>query len=89
MSTPDQSIECANPNCGWCLNAAREKAEEAAVVRVTAEERSLIWAAADADHQSVSGWVRECALVRAESALSAPQSAQNRSGRGLDAGGVA
>jgi hypothetical protein len=27
MSTPDQSIECQNPNCGWCIRAEKERAE--------------------------------------------------------------
>jgi uncharacterized protein (DUF1778 family) len=58
------------------------------VVRVTAEERSLIWAAADADHMSVSGWVRECALVRAESALSATESDFRQSNDHRTAGGI-
>lgn len=29
MTTPDQSIECQNPNCGWCLRAEKEREAEA------------------------------------------------------------
>jgi hypothetical protein len=29
MTTPDQSIECQNPNCGWCHRAEKEREAEA------------------------------------------------------------
>lgn len=45
-------------------------------VRLLPSERVLLEAAAKADGMSVSGWVRECALVRAESALASPQTTQ-------------
>lgn len=32
MSIPDQSIECQNPNCGWCIRAEKEREAEAAVI---------------------------------------------------------
>lgn len=43
-------------------------------VRVTPAEHAVIEAAAAADRMTVSGYIRECALVRAESVLSATQS---------------
>lgn len=29
MSIPDQSIECLNPNCGWCIRAEKDREAEA------------------------------------------------------------
>jgi uncharacterized protein (DUF1778 family) len=43
-------------------------------------ERTLIEAAAAADRMSVSRYIRECALVRAESVLDATQSDRGGSG---------
>lgn len=43
-------------------------------VRVSPTEWGLLKAAAEAERMSVAGWVRECALMRAESALIVPLS---------------
>lgn len=53
-----------------------EKYDERITVRLTAEERDVLEAAAEADHRPVSKYMRLCSVAQARQDLSAEADAQ-------------